>query len=231
MRAAIIPARGGSKRVPRKNVAEIGGRPMLAHPICCAIESGLFDAVYVSTEDAEIAEVARQWNASLIERSPEIAQDRSTVVQVCLHALDEMERRKRPVDLFCCIYATAIFIEPDDLRNSLAMIEDEPECDVVMGVSEYDIHPVKALKREGGYWTRMWPEYGRMQSQFYPNLVASNGTFYWARTETFRADPTFYAKRLKCYEIPRSRAVDIDTLDDLKFACHLMATRQALNSP
>ena len=96
--------------MPRKNVVEVGGRPMLTHPIGAARESALFDTVYVSTEDAEIAAVVREAGATVIARPAEIAQDRSTVVQVCLHALDEIERTTGPVAVFCCIYATAIFV-------------------------------------------------------------------------------------------------------------------------
>lgn len=222
MCVAIIPARGGSKRVPRKNVVEVGGRPMLTHPIGAARESALFDTVYVSTEDAEIAAVVRDAGATVIARPAEIAQDRSTVVQVCLHALDEIEQTMGPVAVFCCIYATAIFVTADDLRDSQAQLDQEPVADVVMGVSEYGKHPVQALKQEGAYATRMWPEYDGLQSQSYPHLVASNGTLYWSRTDAFRETRSFYAKRLKVYEIPRWRAVDIDTPDDLELARYLM---------
>lgn len=218
MRVAIIPARGGSKRMPRKNLVDIGGQPMLTHPISCARDSRLFDEICVSTEDDEIAEVARHWNASVIARPRDLAGDRSTVVQVCLHVLDALAEQGVMVDIFCCIYATAAFITPEDLSASLRLLDDDPKGDVVMGTSVYETHPVKALKREGGYWARMWPEFGGTQSQFYPRLVASNGTLYWARTAAFRAQRTFYVERLKCYDLPRSRAVDIDTPEDLALA-------------
>ena len=113
------------------------------------------------------------------------------------------------------------------LSASLAMVDEEPKADVVMGVSTYDIHPVKALTRNGGYWKRMWPEYEGRKSQNYPYLVASNGTLYWARAVAFRAQQKFYVERLKCFEIPSSRAVDIDTPEDLKRARHLMDDLQA----
>ena len=228
MRVAIIPARGGSKRVPRKNVIEVGGRPMLTYPIRCALESGLFDAVHVSTEDVEIAEVARQSNASVIDRPAEIAQGKATVVQVCFHALDQMAQQGHRVDVFCCIYPTAIFLAPQDLRTTEAMLDEDPVADVVMGASPYAIHPVKSLKQESGYWTRMWPEYGGMQSQFYPHLLASNGTIYWTRTAAFREQCTFYVTRLKCYEFPRSRVVDIDTAEDLELARRLMEAKRTV---
>jgi pseudaminic acid cytidylyltransferase len=222
MRIAIIPARGGSKRVPRKNMLDVGGRPMVTYPIHCALQSELFDEVYVSTEDDEIAEIARLAKASVIDRPADIAQDRSTVVEVCTHALDTLDARDVSVELFCCIYATAIFITPEDLRASLSMLSEEPEADVVMGVSEFAINPVKALKRDGVFWSHMWPEFTNMKSQLHPHLVASNGTLYWARTTPFRTQATFYADRLKCYELPDERAVDIDTEVDLARARRLM---------
>jgi N-acylneuraminate cytidylyltransferase len=222
---AIIPARGGSKRLPRKNVLEVAGRPMLAYPIFCALESELFDAVLVSTDDEEIAELARRAGASVIDRPAELAVDRSTVVQVCLHALEVIDGRLPGV--FCCIYATAIFLTPKHLRASGKLLDAAPPADVVMGVSEYHIHPVLALKEGDGYLTRMWPEYSGVQSQFYPCLVASNGTLYWARTDAFRRERTFYANRLRGYLIPRHEAVDIDTSEDLELARRMMAWRGA----
>lgn len=225
MRVAIIPARGGSKRLPRKNIAEIGGCPILSYPVTCAQNSGLFDKVLVSTEDDEIAAIARGLGAEVIARPPEIAQDSSTVVQVCIHALDEVEQKFGVAEVFCCIYATAAFITPEDLTTSLALLDSEPNADVVMGVSNYDIHPVQSLKKEGDYWSFMWPEYQDLQSKSYPHLVASNGTIYWTRTIIFRAQKTFYVDRLKVYELPRTRAVDIDTLEDLEVARQLMRAK------
>lgn len=221
-RIAIIPARGGSKRVSRKNIVEICGRPTLSYAVECARRSELFEEVYVSTDDAEIARVAEEWHAAVIDRPSRIAQDRSTVVEVCLHALDEISGRDGSIEGFCCIYPTAIFITPEDLRASLVMLDEEPQADVVMAVSPFDFHPVQALRQNGGFWTQMWPEFHNIQSQFYPYLVASNGTLYWARSSVFRFERTFYVKRLKCYEMSPLRVVDIDTLEDLERARRMM---------
>ena len=208
--------------MPRKNVIELGTQPMLSHPIKCALDSGLFSDVYVSTDDSEIAEVAEKWGAAVLDRPQELATDQSTVAQVCLHALDMLTQRGLQIDLFCCIYATAAFIAPEDLHGSLALIDGDTETDIVMGVSTYDIHPVKALTRNGAYWSRMWPEYKGVKSQEFPDLVASNGTLYWVRPAAFRAHPDFYQERLKCYEVPASRAIDIDTPEDLQRARRLI---------
>ncbi len=195
---------------------------MLTYPIRCAQESGLFDEIFVSTEDSEIADIARAAGASVIDRPPTLADDEVNVDEVCLHGLEALAELGLAIDTFCCIYATAIFITPEDLRSSLAILDEEPEADIVMGVSAYGINPVKALRCDGDFWRLEWPEYAGLRSQLLPHFVASNGTLYWARSTTFQADGTFYPERLKCYELPASRGVDIDTSEDLAQARRLM---------
>ena len=226
MTVAIIPARGGSKRLPRKNVLPILGEPILSYPIKAALESKLFNSVIVSTEDAEIARTARMSGAQVIQRPAQLARDRATVVEVCLHVLEVLENENRRPDFFCCIYATALFINPDDLRQSYCLLDAEPKSDFVMGVSEYNLYPAQALIVNGSYLMPMWPEYYGTQGQFQPHLVASNGTLYWARVGAFRDGRSFYGKRLKGYYISKARSVDIDTPEDLKiariYAAHLL---------
>lgn len=212
---ALIPARGGSKRLPRKNILQMAGLPMLAWPIRAAQESGMFDRICVSTEDAEIAEVARRYGAEVIERPFDIAQDRSTVVQVCLHALETQP----DIELLCCIYATACLLRPQTLVASRALLDAAPAADFVMGVSEYEHPPVQALKAdEQGFLSYMWPEWRGVQSQFQPHLVVSNGTLYWARAEALQRERSFYGSRLKGFAVPADEVADIDTIQDLECA-------------
>jgi N-acylneuraminate cytidylyltransferase len=217
-RVAIIPARGGSKRLPRKNILSIMGRPMLAYPVTNAIQSGLFDQVIVTTEDAEISQAAKEAGARVLRRPDEFAHDRSTVVQVCSHVLEELRNENIHPDYFCCIYATAIFITPNDLTESYQLILEPPVADFVMGVSEFNLQPVQALEMLDGFLQYKWPEFMGVQSQFHPRLVASNGTIYWARTKVFKEVKSFYGGKLKGFEIPKYRAVDLDTPEDLKIA-------------
>lgn len=210
---ALIPARGGSKRLPRKNMLEIGGLPMLAHPIQTALRSSLFDRVFVSTEDSEIAEIAHQYGAEIIERPMEIAQDRSTVAQVCLHALELHPE----VSHLCCIYATAITLKPESIIAARSMMNEEPTADFVMGVSNYEHPPVQALKMStNGYLQYMWPEWLGIQSQFQPHLVVSNGSFYWVYSPAFKREKTFYGQRLKGYVLPHDQVSDINTPEDFE---------------
>lgn len=213
---AIIPARGGSKRLPRKNILPINGKPMISYPILAAINSGLFDEVVVSTEDKEISTIAASFGATVSKRFETLAQDRSTVVQVCEDVLEKDDYKT--VESFCCIYATAIFITPEDIINSFKLITNKPPVDYVMGISGFNYHPVQALNEVGGYLQSMWPEYNDKQSQFYPHLVVSNGTLYWAKRTAFMRDKTFYGERLVGYQLDSDHTVDIDTPEDYESA-------------
>lgn len=215
-RVAIIPARGGSKRLPRKNILPVFGRPMLSYPIKTAIESGMFDDVIVSTEDHQIKSVALEYGARAQDRPEELAQDRSTVVQVCTDVLKNLKAEGPLPEWFCCIYATALFLTPEDLNASFKLQDGlAPFPDVIMGVSRYNLQVPQALEKDDNdFLTFKWSKNAEKQSQFHPDFVASNGTFYWARTSAFLENPTFYADRLKGYEIPWIRAIDVDTPED-----------------
>lgn len=222
---ALIPARGGSKRLPRKNIAEVGCVPMLAHPIMAARASGLFEHIYVSTEDTEIAEIANQYGAEIIERPLQIAEDLSTVVEVCLHALES----NPDIEIMCCLYATAVLLTPETLVTAYELISAPPGADFVMGVSEYEHPPVQALKTDAnGYLSYQWPEWRGIQSQFQPHLVVSNGTFYWARRHALMKEKTFYGQRLKGFVVPSEQVSDIDTQEDLTKIISRFATKSAL---
>jgi len=224
---AIIPARGGSKRLPRKNIAPLDGRPLIFYPIAAALQSGLFHAVVVSTEDAEIAAVARRAGAAVIARPPELATDEIHEFAACTHVLDTLAEKDSDPFAFCIIYPTAAFFLPDDLVRSCRMLEGPPEADVVMAVTGYPIHPYKAMKEsESGYLELMFPVEARQRSQSYPELVASCGAFYWLRTAQFRKDPSYFPRRLVGYELAPDRAVDIDTPDDLAWAEKVMRLRR-----
>ncbi len=217
-RLAIIPARGGSKRLPRKNVREVAGRPMIAYAIACARRSGLFARVLVSTEDEEIAAVAAGEGAEVDRRDPALADDRTGVVEVCRELLARLETAGELPDLFCCLYATAVFLEPDDLVAAERRFHEPPRPQVVMGVSAFPLHPFKALEERNGLLRPVHPDRVLRKGTEYPRYLASNGTFYWARSRPFLERPSFYVDRLVGHEIPYHRAIDIDTEEDYAFA-------------
>lgn len=217
---AIIPARGGSKRIPRKNIADMNGKPMIVYPITSALESGVFSAVIVSTDDAEIKSIALANGAQVSDRPAALATDQAFEINVYEYVLEEMP--KAP-DHFCAIYPTSVFLTPDDFQRSYEIISADTETDVIMGVSHYPLHPFKALLPDNnGYLHMVHPKECLQASQTYPDYVASNGTLYWFRTQAYFEHKSYYTPRLKPFIIPYDRAIDIDFPEDLAFARALM---------
>ncbi|WP_299288961.1 acylneuraminate cytidylyltransferase family protein [uncultured Tateyamaria sp.] len=219
---ALLPARGGSKRIPRKNIVDLCGRPLLSYAIETCLNADIFTEVIVSTDDTEIADIARQWGATADMRPDDLAGDRTPVTEVCAELLTRRFRTETAPDSFCLVYPMAAFIEASDLVASAKILVNQ---DVVLGVSHYPMHPYKALVERDGYLQALWPEQNQQQSQTYPDVLAANGSFVWARTEQFLAAPNFYPKRLAGYVMPFERAVDIDTSEDLDRARQLMRLR------
>lgn len=207
---AIIPARGGSKRLPRKNIIPLSGKPLLQRVVETCLSSGVFDLVIVSTEDEEIKTVAHAAGAEVHNRSHDIARDRSTVVEVCESVLDEYQ-----CDDFCCIYATAALLTSRTLQESAERFELDSSITSLMGVSEYNYSPLQALEvDDAGHAKMLLPEYMKVQSQFHPKTRVSNGTIYWARKDSFLQERTFYSSKLGVFDIPESESCDLDTKED-----------------
>ena len=217
---AFIPARGGSKRFPRKNIADLNGHPLLAYPLEAARKSRIFSEIVVSTEDEEIGEIARKSGAFLDDRSSEFATDTAHELEACASYLDKIEKNNSPLpDLICVIYPTAVLVEADDLKNSKAIFSNYPETEAVMCVSEFNYHPYKMLvENEDGHLEMKFPVQCKQRSQTYPEAMASNGTFYWLRVDAFGTSPekSYYQDKLRAFKIPFERAVDIDYPEDLK---------------
>lgn len=211
----IIPARGGSKRIPRKNIIDVCGKPMLAWAVETALSTDLFSSVIVTTEDKEIADVALKHGADVALRPDDLATDTAEEIYAYQHVISDLSVQP---EYFCAIYPTAILLKADDLVQSYNLLDEE--TDVVMGVSEYPIHPYKALKNEGtGFLGMVHPhECNNLRSQDYPYYVASNGTFYWFKTASFMKEPNYFPEKLRGHVVPRDRAVDIDVPDDLTLA-------------
>ncbi|MCD8571101.1 MAG: pseudaminic acid cytidylyltransferase [Alphaproteobacteria bacterium] len=221
---AIIPARGGSKRLPRKNILPVMGKPMIAWPIEAALQSGVFETVIVSTEDDEIADIAKAHGAAVVKRPDDLASDTAMEIDVYAQVLASLPAAPQS---FCAIYATAILLQPDDFQKSFAAFNAQPEADAMMSVSEFPIHPFKALsENSAGFLEMVHPKECLQRSQTYPRYTASNGTFYWLRTAAYNKQKTYYQPHLLPYILPASRAVDIDTLEDLKMAEAMLRINQ-----
>jgi CMP-N-acetylneuraminic acid synthetase len=218
MRAVcLIPARGGSKRLPRKNVADFLGRPIIAYTIEAAKASGLFDRVVVSTEDAEIAAVAERHGAELARRDPALATDKARLTDVCLDFLASEESAGRPYDRFACLLATAPLRGADDLRAVHGLLDEH--CAFAMAVTTYGLPAHQALRMaDDGGCAPMWPDLINLRSQEAPRLVVDNGSTYCATVAAFREHRTFYGPGLRGFSMPRERSVDIDEPADLDLA-------------
>jgi pseudaminic acid cytidylyltransferase len=218
-RLAIIPARGGSKRLPRKNILPFLGRPIIAHTIEAATMSGCFTRILVSTEDAEIADAARAAGAEIHQRDPSLATDAATLIDVCLDILASEERQGRTYDSFSCLYATAPLRRADDVAAVVALV-DRTDTDFALAVTTYPLPPHQALRMEdGGVLSPKWPELVNLRADKIGRLVVDNGSTYAARVSAFRAHRSFYGPRLAGHVMPRERSVDIDEQSDYDLAC------------
>lgn len=211
---AVIPARGGSKRLPRKNILDFLGRPIIAYTIEAALETGLFERVLVSTEDPEIAEVAESYGAETALRPEHLAGDKVGVVEVCLDLLEGEAAAGNPYSVMCCLYATAPLRKARDIASVVGLIG--PDCRFAMAVSEYENPPLQALKEcSDGSLALMWPELAFVRSQDAPRLLVDNGSTYAVQVDSFWREKNFYGPGLRGHLMPRSRSVDLDTAEDL----------------
>lgn len=214
MRLAVIPARGGSKRIPRKNLKAFNGRPVISYSIDAAKASGLFDHVVVSTDDAEISDLARQLGAETpFVRPPELADDHTGTNAVARHAASWFAKRGEAPDEVCCVYATAPFVTSDDLIAAHALLQDGIEF--VFAATRFAFPVQRALRsEENGLVVPMFPQWISARSQDLPAALHDAGQFYWGRPAAFeRCDVVFLAAAL-AYELPSWRVQDIDTPDD-----------------
>jgi len=218
-RLAVIPARGGSKRLPRKNVLPFLGQPMFAHSVAAALASGLFERVIVSTEDEEIAGLVDATGAILDARPAELATDRATLVEVCLDVLDRERAAGRDYDVICLCYATAPMRNAADIAATVALIEPGV-CDFAQAVTHFSHYPHQAMRTDaGGYLQPMWPEWACKRSSDVPPLLAGNGSTYAAWVPAFREVRDFIGPRTRGYTMPFARSIDIDTREDYELAC------------
>jgi N-acylneuraminate cytidylyltransferase len=215
MRVAVIPARGGSKRIPRKNIKPFRGKPIIAWSIDAARSSGLFDRVIVSTDDAEIAEIARRHGAEVpFERSAELSNDHAGTIEVVAHATRWMQDRAWALDAVCCIYPTAPFVQVDDLRRGSEALR-AGAWSYAFPVTDFPAPIFRAFRKlpEGGV-EMFFPEHFTTRSQDLPAALHDAGQFYWGRPESWLEGVHVFGHRSYPIEIPRWRVHDLDTPDD-----------------
>lgn len=221
----IIPARGGSKRVPRKNIADLRGRPLLAWAIRAARRSGVFDSVCVSSEDDEILQVARDHGADLVhDRSGELATDTAQVKSVCADVLRWRASEGEQYDAFGVLLTTTPLRRPADLAGAWRAF-DASDAPVLMSVTPFDPPPQRALALENG---RLHPHFGGAffgPRQELTPLYRHDGTVIYCRTEPFLETGEFYQDDIAAYVIDPEYAVDVDTPLDLEWVRFLAEKR------
>lgn len=211
----IIPARGGSKRIPRKNLKEFAGRPLIAWTIAAAREAGVFDAIVVSTDDEEIARVAEEHGAEAPFRRPaELAHDYAPTLPVAEHALGWFEAKRGPVAAACCAYASP-FIRAENLAAGGRLLQAHSDTDFVVSATSFDYPIFRALRTQpDGSIEMIWPENMMKRSQDLPTAMHDAGQFYWGRRAAFRDQPVVYAARCRAVVLPREQVQDLDTPED-----------------
>lgn len=214
----VIPARGGSKRIPRKNIREFCGKPIIAYSIEAALQSELFDEVMVSTDDDEIAQVAREYGAKVpFMRSAKTSGDYATTAEVIEEVLEEYEKRERRFDVVYCVYPAAPFITPSELREARDILGLGATS--VVPVTSFDFPPLRGFViDEKAHLDDAFPEYAKARSQDLPEMVHDCGRFYCARVESFREAGSFLTTDVRALRIPARVVQDVDTFEDWEMA-------------
>lgn len=215
----IIPARGGSKRIPRKNIKEFCGKPMIAWSVEAAIKSECFDRIVVSTDDDEIASVAREWGAEVpFMRPAELADDHTPTRPVVTHAIEEMSRLYGTPEAVCTIYSTAIFLRPEDIRRARErLINENRDFAFSVATFPYPIQRALRMTQSGGV-EMFYPEHRLTRSQDLEEAYHDAGQFYWGRTEAFLSNKPTFSPTSAAVVLPRHRVQDLDTQEDWEHA-------------
>jgi len=216
---AIIPARGGSKRIPRKNIREFCGKPMIAWTIAAAKASGLFAHIIVSTEDEEIAETAQAWGAAVPFRRPaELSDDNTATRPVVIHAIGEAERIYGAADYACCLYPAAPFLNPADIRAGYEVIVTG-SSDFAFSVTSFPSAIQRALRITAAGRVEMFnPEFRNTRTQDLEQSYHDAAQFYWGKVSAFKQDLPTFSEHSVPVVLPRERVQDIDTLEDWRMA-------------
>jgi N-acylneuraminate cytidylyltransferase len=230
VKVAIIPARGGSKRIPRKNIKVFCGKPMIVYSIEAALASGCFDKVIISTDDSEIATLARQCGASVpFLRPGALSDDYTGTVPVIRHAIEQLKAEGEVLTHVCCIYATAPFVNATDIERGLVSMADEA-VDYAFSVTSYPFPIQRAVRVTAQNRIEMFqPEHLGTRSQDLEEAYHDAGQFYWGRTSAWLEERPIFGLRSVPVVLPRHRVQDIDTQEDWVRAEWLFKAMQAEN--
>ena len=225
---AVIPARGGSKRIPHKNIKSFCGKPIIAYSIKAAKNAGIFDRIIVSTDSEKIASTAKEFGAEVpFIRPAELADDFAGTDAVILHALKQLMGDGEKIDYICCIYATAPFVKAEYVIKGYDLLRDKNAASC-FSVTTYPFPIFRSLKINSQNRLEMfWPEYRETRSQDLPEAYHDAGQFYWADAKKYLKEKQFYSKDAVPVILPRYLVQDIDTIEDWNIA-ELMFKAQQL---
>lgn len=235
MNVAIIPARGGSKRIPGKNIKVFAGKPMIGWSIEAAKESGCFDTIIVSTDDDAIAEIAEEYGAEVpFTRPASLSDDYTGTIPVIAHAIRTLNEHNANSDVgsvkrACCIYATAPFVQPADIKAGLAQV-NKTDVDYAFSVTSYPFPIQRALRLTDEQRVTMFqPEHFSTRSQDLVEAYHDAGQFYWGRANAWLEEKLLFTPASAPVILPRHRVQDIDTPEDWERAEWLFKAMQAMN--
>ncbi|MDA3807206.1 MAG: pseudaminic acid cytidylyltransferase [Thiomicrorhabdus sp.] len=215
MNIAVIPARGGSKRIPRKNIKEFCGKPMIAWSIEAAQKSNCFERIIVSTDDNEIADIAQNYDAEVPFMRPEsLANDYAGTIPVIRHAVEWLVNHGEKPENVCCLYATAPFVCSQDLRRGLEILQAQ-ECDYAFSVTSFPFPIQRAIRITQEQRVEMFqPEHFMTRSQDLEEAYHDAGQFYWGTAQAWLDEKPVFSDHSIPIVLPRHRVQDIDTLED-----------------
>ena len=215
---AIITARGGSKRIPRKNIKEFLGKPIIAYTIEAAIASNMFDQVMVSTDDDEIAEIAKKYGAMVpFMRSEKTSNDFATTADVLNEVIDEYKKLGESFEYMCCLYPTAPFVTPEAIGQAMKILEDNG-ADTVLPVVKFSFPPQRGVVMKDGYLTPKYPECMPMRSQDLEPMYHDAGQFYCMKVSSFLEQGKVVMDKTMPYMQDDMNVQDIDTPEDWAIA-------------
>jgi len=230
MNVAVIPARGGSKRIPRKNIKQFCGKPMIVWPINVAKQSKLFEHIIVSTDDEEIAEVAKSCGAEVpFMRPKQLADDYAGTTEVVSHAISWMYEQGWELETVCCIYATSVFLDKDDLKKGFEAISTD-KWQYSFSVTDYNYSIFRSFKEHPNGGVEMFfPENYEKRSQDLPIGLHDAAQFYWGKPEAWLNNMRLFDRHSYPVKVPNWRIQDIDTENDWKRAEILFTTIMQTN--
>jgi CMP-N,N'-diacetyllegionaminic acid synthase len=226
---AIIPARGGSKGVPGKNIKLLAGKPLITYSIEAAIESEYINRVVVSTDDDEVAQVSKRYGAEVIKRPGKLAQDDSLTIDAVIHVLNAIEKEGYSVDIVVLLQPTSPLRTQEDVDSAINLfIENMDKCNSLVSVCEFDHSHYWSLKVEGDYLKpNFGEEYFKMRRQDLPKLYMPNGSIFISKKESLLNSKSFYNGNTIPYLMKTEASVDIDTIMDFKLAGLILEDKNA----